>query len=129
MAVQAGRGFPVDGRVEHPATGRCGLPGQNEQTGGVAADAVTDVGERLQMLIGGQFPERGLCPRVDPAAELAECGVGVDGDDAVVLTELGEHRNGWKMNLANVLLVLLSLYFAVSSGSGIFEQIVGGAGA
>jgi Mn2+/Fe2+ NRAMP family transporter len=41
-------------------------------------------------------------------------------------TELGEHRNGWKMNLANVLLVLLSLYFAVSSGSGILEAIVGG---
>jgi len=43
-------------------------------------------------------------------------------------TELGEHRNGWKMNLANVLLVLLSLYFAVSSGSGILEAIVGGVG-
>ena len=90
MAVQAGRGFPVDGRVEHPAAGRCGLAGQNEQTGRVAADAVADVGEGLQMLIGGQFPERALCSRVDPAAELAERGVGVDGDDAVVLTELGE---------------------------------------
>lgn len=40
--------------------------------------------------------------------------------------ELGVHRNGWKMNVANVLLVALSLYAAYRSGPVIFEAIFGG---
>ena len=42
-------------------------------------------------------------------------------------SEVGEAKNGWKLNLANVLLVLLSAYVAISSGRGIFDQIFGGA--
>ena len=40
--------------------------------------------------------------------------------------EIGEHRNGWKMNVANVVLVALSLYAAYRSGPVIFDAIVGG---
>ena len=41
-------------------------------------------------------------------------------------SEMGEHRNGWKMNLLNSLLVILSLYAAFRSVRGILDAIFGG---
>ena len=40
--------------------------------------------------------------------------------------EIGVHRNGWKMNVVNSLLVVLSLYAAYRSGPVIFDAIFGG---
>ncbi|WP_254535185.1 NRAMP family divalent metal transporter [Halomarina litorea] len=39
---------------------------------------------------------------------------------------MGEHRNGRWLNAANVLLVVLSVYLAVSSAEGVFSAILGG---
>ena len=44
------------------------------------------------MLIGRQLPIGALRPGVDAAAELAERGVGIDRDHAVVLAQFGENR-------------------------------------
>jgi manganese transport protein len=39
---------------------------------------------------------------------------------------MGEHKNGWKINVANSLLVLLAVYLAISSAEGVFSAIVSG---
>ena len=92
MAVQPQRGFTIDRRVEYPARAGRRLAAQYVQAGGVTAQARGHVGERLQVLVGGQFPKRASGPRIDAAAESAEGGVGVDRHDAVLLAQLGEDR-------------------------------------
>ena len=58
MAVQPQRGFAVDRGIEHPArTGRR-FAAEHVQAGRIAADARGHIGEGLQVLVGGQFPER-----------------------------------------------------------------------
>ena len=91
MPVQPGDRLAVDGRVQHPAAGGVGLAGQHEQARGVVPHPVPDIGEGLQMLVGGQLPVRAHNFGVDPAAELAEGGVGVDGHHPV-LAQFGENR-------------------------------------
>ena len=93
MTIEASGRLAVDGRVEHPAPRRCRLTREHEQPGGVVSDPAAHIGERLQVLIAGQLPERPLSFRVDAAAELAERGVGVHGDHPVVLPQLREHRS------------------------------------
>jgi hypothetical protein len=44
------------------------------------------------VLVAGQLPVGPHGLGVDTGAELAECGVGVDCDDAVILAQFGEHR-------------------------------------
>lgn len=39
---------------------------------------------------------------------------------------MGDHTNGWALNLANAVLVLLALYLAVTSAEGVFSAILGG---
>ncbi|WP_230467196.1 Nramp family divalent metal transporter [Lujinxingia vulgaris] len=39
---------------------------------------------------------------------------------------MGEHVNGWKSNLINVVLVIFATYVAISSGRGVLEAIFGG---
>ena len=92
VPVQPRRGLAVDGGVEHPSPRRAGLAREHEQARGVVADPAAHVGERVEVLVGGQLPVRTRGVRVDAAAELAERGVGVDGHHAVVLAQLGEDR-------------------------------------
>ncbi len=92
MLVQPRGGLAVDGRVEHPSPGGAGFTGEHEQARGVVADAAAHVGEGVEVLVGRQLPVRTRRVRIDTAAELAERGVGVDSDDAVVLAQFGEDR-------------------------------------
>lgn len=39
---------------------------------------------------------------------------------------MGEHTNSWRLNIANIILVLFSIYIAISSGRGVLEAIFGG---
>lgn len=39
---------------------------------------------------------------------------------------MGEHTNGWKLNVLNSALVILALYLAISSAEGVFSAIFGG---
>src|SRR5690625_6384673 len=39
---------------------------------------------------------------------------------------MGTHTNSWKLNFANISLVLFSAYIAVNSGRGVLEAIFGG---
>jgi Mn2+/Fe2+ NRAMP family transporter len=39
---------------------------------------------------------------------------------------MGEHTNGWALNVMNSVLVLLALYLAVTSAEGVFSAILGG---
>jgi hypothetical protein len=39
---------------------------------------------------------------------------------------MGSQTNNWQLNLANVVLVLFSIYIAVNSGQGVLEAIFGG---
>ncbi|MGM0545914.1 MAG: Nramp family divalent metal transporter [Bacteroidota bacterium] len=39
---------------------------------------------------------------------------------------MGDRTNNWKLNLANVVLVLFSIYIAINSGRGVLEAIFGG---
>ena len=91
MTIQPRGRLAVDRGIQHPAPGRAGLTGEHEQAGGIAADPVADVGETLEVLVGRQLPVRAQRLGIDPAAELAERGVGVDGDHPV-LPQLREHR-------------------------------------
>ena len=61
------------------------LTGQHKQPGSVVSDLAAHVGERVEVLVGGQVPVRADCARVHPGTEFAERGVGVDGHHGVVL--------------------------------------------
>jgi Mn2+/Fe2+ NRAMP family transporter len=39
---------------------------------------------------------------------------------------MGTHANSWKLNVANISLVIFSLYIAVNSGQGVLKAIFGG---
>ena len=92
MPVEAHGGLPVDRRIENPSAAAT-FTREHEQARGIAAHPGEHLGERLQVLVLRQLPVGPVGPRVDPAAQPAECGVGVHGDDPVTAAQFGQHRS------------------------------------
>ena len=92
VAVETRRRLAIDRGIQHTAARRGRLARENEQARRVVTHPAAHIGERLEVLVGRQFPVGALRLRVDAAAQLAERGVGVDGHHPVVLAQLGEHR-------------------------------------
>ncbi len=92
MPVEPQRGFSIDGRIEHPALADSRVARQHVQAGGIGSHSGADIGEGPQVGVAGQVPVRAARAGIDPAAQPAERGVGIDGDHPVLLTQLGEDR-------------------------------------
>src|SRR6185312_2211601 len=81
-----------DRGIEHAARARGRFTAEHVKARGIAAQPRHHIVEGPEVLVGGELPERARRPRIDPAAEPPEGGIGVDRHDVVLPAEFGEQR-------------------------------------